>query len=624
MASRSKIEVILSAKDSGLTTALKRGQAELRLFSSQVQGAVSPFGTLIGAALSLKTALAGFVAVAGITALGKSLLAAGTEMDKLRLAYGAISGSSQAAAEEMQFVSDTATKLGLSFQETAGAYKQITAAAQGTKLAGAQTREIFTGIAQASTVLGLSAEETSGALLAISQMISKGKVSAEELRGQLGERLPGAFQIAAQAMGLSTAALDKMMASGNLTADVFLPKFATALQTRFGDASVKAAGTFTAAGNRIQSGLFGIQSAIGQAVTNNTFFVDAMGRVSTMLGSLGKDAQTNAATWRQWAKDASLAVLDVGVATVKSTSVMYQAFSGVKGAIESVLAYYYELQSAWRTGAAEGAKLKQDLTFGLMGEEAQQLAVAAAESSSKLKQFTESAANSFSEMSAGSTKILKASESLQKFRDELGKVKSDAVNPVEGVAKKADLEFKQIGGKWVGVEKQIIQNNEQTTEQVGVNWGTVWSNMAKDGSNAAEVVDEALNKAARPREAVITVREVQARAQGGLIQRFAGGGKLPGYGGGDRISALLEAGEFVIRKEAVSKFGAGIFHALNALRLPELPKFATGGLVAAGPTDTVNIMLTLPSGSTYPMTGSRTTAEQINRENARMHRLRSR
>ena len=53
-----------------------------------------------------------------------------------------------------------------------------------------------------------------GAFLALGQMISKGKVQAEELRGQLGKRLPGAFQLAAKAMGMTTAALDKFMADG--------------------------------------------------------------------------------------------------------------------------------------------------------------------------------------------------------------------------------------------------------------------------------------------------------------------------------------------------------------------------------------------------------------------------
>jgi hypothetical protein len=58
---------------------------------------------------------------------------------------------------------------------------------------------------------------------------------------------------------------------------------------------------------------------------------------------------------------------------------------------------------------------------------------------------------------------------------------------------------------------------------------------------------------------------------GQVIKRFARGGfhgLLPGYGGGDRRLILAEDGEYVIRKEAVSKYGAGLFEALNTLRMP--------------------------------------------------------
>lgn len=71
-----------------------------------------------------------------------------------------------------------------------------------------------------------------GAFLALGQMISKGKVQAEELRGQLGERLPGAFQLAAKAMNMTTAELDKFMADGKLTAEELLPKLAKVNERR--------------------------------------------------------------------------------------------------------------------------------------------------------------------------------------------------------------------------------------------------------------------------------------------------------------------------------------------------------------------------------------------------------
>jgi len=95
-------------------------------------------------------------------------------------------------------------------------------------------------------------------------------------------------------------------------------------------------------------------------------------------------------------------------------------------------------------------------------------------------------------------------------------------------------------------------------------------------------------------EAVVRIRREEARAGGGLIGRLARGGRIPGWGGGDRVRALLEPGEFVIRKEAVRRYGAGLFELLNSLRLnlpripaPAVPRmqpaFQSGGLVANAP-----------------------------------------
>ncbi len=85
--------------------------------------------------------------------------------------------------------------------------------------------------------------------------------------------------------------------------------------------------------------------------------------------------------------------------------------------------------------------------------------------------------------------------------------------------------------------------------------------------------------------------------------QFAKGGKVPGYGGGDRNLALLEDGEFVVRKEAVAHFGAGLFEKLNNL---ELPKFRWGGAVGKvadfgkkQPNEMVQINFRMPSGKNY-------------------------
>jgi len=102
------------------------------------------------------------------------------------------------------------------------------------------------------------------------------------------------------------------------------------------------------------------------------------------------------------------------------------------------------------------------------------------------------------------------------------------------------------------------------------------------GLSAAQSAINALTKDETKYIRVVTINStVEAKKTGGMVG-LAGGGKLAGYGGGDRIRALLEAGEFVVRKEAVQKYGAALFNGLNAmsLNLSDVVRARVGGLIS--------------------------------------------
>jgi len=172
------------------------------------------------------TALVGSQLVRWAKDAGGALFEASVNAERLRTMLNFSTGNS---ARDIEYLRGITQKLGLEMQSTATAYGQFAAAAKGTTLEGQKTRDVFESIAKASAVMGLSAGQTSGVLLALQQMVSKGTVQAEELRGQLGERLPGAFQVAARAMGVTTGELGKMLEQGQVVADDFLPRFARAL-----------------------------------------------------------------------------------------------------------------------------------------------------------------------------------------------------------------------------------------------------------------------------------------------------------------------------------------------------------------------------------------------------------
>ncbi|WP_459873096.1 tape measure protein, partial [Endothiovibrio diazotrophicus] len=162
-------------------------------------------------------------------------------------------GSSEAAAAEIAYVRSEANRLGLDVRAAADSYTLLAASAKGTALTGADVRKVWSAVSESMARLGKSSADTEGALLALGQMASKGTVQAEELRGQLGERLPGAMQTAAKAMGVTTAQLGKMMEQGELAASDFLPRFADALEESFGRGEA-AIDTFAAKQARLMNG----------------------------------------------------------------------------------------------------------------------------------------------------------------------------------------------------------------------------------------------------------------------------------------------------------------------------------------------------------------------------------
>lgn len=176
----------------------------------------------------------GFFSLRIAFGLARDITTTAVQMESLTNAMHAVKGSGEAAAQELAFVRAEADRLGINLQTAIRQFVAMTAAAQGTSLEGEGVREIFSALAEAAVVLGLSQEQLEGAFNAVQQMMSKGTVAAEEMRGQLGERLYGAFQIAARAIGLTTAEFSKLLEQGLVPADRFLRSLAPQLRKEFG------------------------------------------------------------------------------------------------------------------------------------------------------------------------------------------------------------------------------------------------------------------------------------------------------------------------------------------------------------------------------------------------------
>lgn len=176
-----------------------------------------------------------------------------------------LTGSQQAADATLSRIADTADRLGQSVLGLAGQYIQLAAATKNTALEGVATDAVFNSIVGTMGKLGKSSAETSRALAAVAQMASKGVVSAEEMRGQLGEALPGAMQALASATAIPVVELNKMMEAGTLMATDVLPALAKGLDDTFGSDAVARVETLGASVERMKNTIAGAFTALGEA-----------------------------------------------------------------------------------------------------------------------------------------------------------------------------------------------------------------------------------------------------------------------------------------------------------------------------------------------------------------------
>lgn len=209
----------------------KANSTELRKQSYLMSRMKDSSNQMAGNMVSAFAVMAGFGAVTRI----------GQDFEGVNSSLLAITGSSEAAGEELAFVRAEALRLGKPLKDSAKAFTRMKAA-QGD-LSDDQVRNIFTSVQEMGTVLGVSADEANRANVAIGQMMSKGKISAEELKGQLAEAgfanaIPEMVK-AAQDIGLidkgltltkATAAFGKLQEEGKVMSEEILPRFAERLK----------------------------------------------------------------------------------------------------------------------------------------------------------------------------------------------------------------------------------------------------------------------------------------------------------------------------------------------------------------------------------------------------------
>jgi tape measure domain-containing protein len=319
-----------------------------------------------GFSTSLKT-LGAVVAALGLKQLATEALKVSVEFDKIANSLQSVLGSQEAVNQEMAFLNELTDELGLNLLSTADAYSKVAAAARGTAIEGEGVRDIIQGVSEASTALGLSAEDTSGALRAINQIISKGTVQAEELRGQLGERIPGAFQIAARSIGVTTQELSKMLEQGEVLSEDFIPKFAAQLSNEFAGAAQDASGSAQANINRLSNEWQHALNNMGKAVAK---FTPILTSLISSFNSVSEAVTETADGINIWLDELFGSEREVEAITDAQRRLWKEQKQAAKAAREEAKALREQKEAAIQLAAAtERVASFTDISLGFFNEE---------------------------------------------------------------------------------------------------------------------------------------------------------------------------------------------------------------------------------------------------------------
>jgi tape measure domain-containing protein len=286
-----KISADTSNFDEGLK---KTGQAvdDVGKKTKQATGEVGGFQQAIG---KIGGMVAGAFAVSSLIAFGKEVARVSAEMEGLGIRMKGIHGDTNVANHAMDRLRVMANELGLDLKSLTENYTSFVSAAKATGMEVSKAEKIFKNMAVALTGVGATGERAQRAFVALTQMIGKGSIQAEEFKQQLGEAVPQAMGWMMQATGKTSKELMKMMEQGQLTVDV-LEKFSEVGFNAVAGEMAEKADSMTANFNRLGNATTEFLLAIGNSapIVGTTKALTAFMEVSTKAIKLFQLGHTDA------------------------------------------------------------------------------------------------------------------------------------------------------------------------------------------------------------------------------------------------------------------------------------------------------------------------------------------
>ena len=183
---------------------------------------------------------------------------------KLQIALRGVVGSQAAYDAAIRAAAAATRDLNIPQEEATRGLTRLSAAVIGAGGTVADSSFAFRAMSEAIKATGGNAEQVDGALLALTQVFSKGKVSAEELN-QIAERLPGTFTLFAQAAGKTGPELQKALEQGQVGLNDLM-KFLDLTSKRYSTTALTIAGSSQDAGARLTVAFQAMRLEVGKAL----------------------------------------------------------------------------------------------------------------------------------------------------------------------------------------------------------------------------------------------------------------------------------------------------------------------------------------------------------------------
>ena len=244
------------------------GRAALGAMAGSMAGNFGATGqmALTGAALGGPAGAAAGAVIGGTIDTVKAAGAAAqyaAQIQKLEVALKGVTKTQAEFAKAQKIISDTSRRLNVPLGDATKQFTTLSASVIGSGGNVEDAEKVFRGVSEAIKATGGDAEDVQSAIRAMSQIFGKGKVSAEELQGQLGERLPGAVVKFATATGRTLPELQKDLRDGTVGLNDVM-KFVVKLSEDHADAAEKMANSQADAGQKMGVALRELQKEFGK------------------------------------------------------------------------------------------------------------------------------------------------------------------------------------------------------------------------------------------------------------------------------------------------------------------------------------------------------------------------